>query len=261
MSRRVLVAGASDLTGRTGIQGDVRIINGLGGEARAVLTCVPNRDPALPGGLAPVENRRLRQHMRTALAGGTDAVKIGLLPDTATIDGVVDLLEECAGARPVVVDAAITDERGCCIVDGDTLAHLKRRVLCLATVLVASVEAAGILAGIAVTGPDGKRLAAGILRTMGPGTVVVKDEHGPNGMAIDFIAWNDDEDGDGVLDYPRPGVSDPGGFDGAMAAAVATGLAQGMPVFTAVRRARAFVGETGRFVPSARGALPAQLRG
>lgn len=251
-SGRLLVIGASDPAGRAGVQADIRAVNALGGIAQAAVSAVPGPVRQGAASLLPVERTLFRRQLRAAMGGsGTDAIKTGLLPSVAAIDAVADLLEELGPEPPLVVAAAVVDGKGQPMIDGTALAHLKRRLLCRASVLVAGIAAAEALAGMTIAGIEDKRRAADMLRTVGPETVVLTDEGGPNGTAVDYIAWDSGDDDELVLDYPRPAGPSASALDGVLATAIAIGLAQGLRMFAAVRRARNYLAEAARSIPSA----------
>ncbi len=241
---RLLVIGASDPSGRTGIQADIRAINTLGGIAQSAVAAVPGPlRRGLPSWM-PVERSLFRRQLRDAMGGGgTDGLKTGFLPGLVAIDAVADLLEELGPEPPLVVSAAIFGADGEPLIDGNAVAHIKRRLLCRANVLVAGVAAAEVLAGMTITGIDDKRRAADMLRTVGPETVVLTDEPDANGVAVDYIAWDSGEEDELVLDYPRPAGPAADALDDVLATAIATGLAQGLKVFAAVRRARIYLAQ------------------
>jgi hydroxymethylpyrimidine/phosphomethylpyrimidine kinase len=240
MSGRVLVIGGSDNTGAGGVQGDVKTVTALGGDAACAVTCITVQDGSGILDVAVTEPGLIRRQIETALAvQEVGAVKVGLLADVASVDAVAAPLEATPGT-PLVFDAAIRARDGRVLADDATVAHLKRRLIHRARVLVATMQDAAVLAGTAIVTLEDKRHVADMLRTIGAETIVLTDEDGPDDTIVDYVAGLPDEE-DRVLSYPRPRGRRVRGVSGALATAVATFIARGSDRATAIQHARMFL--------------------
>ncbi|HET8726310.1 MAG TPA: bifunctional hydroxymethylpyrimidine kinase/phosphomethylpyrimidine kinase [Alphaproteobacteria bacterium] len=239
MSGRILVVGGSDNTGAGGVQGDVKTVTALGGDAATAVTCLTVQDGEGIHEVATVAPDIIRRQIETVLSGrGVDAVKIGLLIDAASVDAVVEPLDR-AGTLPIVIDAALRARDGRVLADGATVAHLKRRLVDRARVLVATVPDASVLAGTEIATLEDKRHVADMLRTTGAETIVLTDEDGPDDMVVDYIAGAGEDEQ--VLSFPRPRGRRVRGVSGAFATAVALFIGRGSDPATAIQHARMYV--------------------
>ena len=204
---RVLIVGASDASGSTGIQAAIKSISALGAFAAAAVTAVIIDEAATSHEVPPVA---VAQQMRAVLADiGADVLLIGGLAGAGPIEAVADVLDGEARGIPLVLD----------------LTDAATALLPLARIAVAVSDAADLEAQ--------KEAAAGLARIAGAALVTSLSRG-------DVLA-----DGTTLSVFPpRRGTDRPvRGAAITLAAAVAAGLAQGLPLAAAVRRGRDYVEE------------------
>jgi hydroxymethylpyrimidine/phosphomethylpyrimidine kinase len=182
--------------------------------------------------------------MRIVLADiGADCIKIGMLHRPEIIQAVADVLAADAGSVPVVLDPVMMAKGGAPLLAPDAVASLRSHLVPRATVLTPNLPEAAALAGIAADPPE---LARKLL-ALGPAAVLVKGGHGEGAMLTDLLA----ERGRPPEAFVSPRIDSrhTHGTGCTLASAIATGLAQGLDLRTAVVRARAFVQEAIRTAP------------
>ncbi|WP_366655004.1 bifunctional hydroxymethylpyrimidine kinase/phosphomethylpyrimidine kinase [Fodinicurvata sp. EGI_FJ10296] len=274
---RILSIGVAEPGSASGTHADLQIAGAMRAYAAAVTSSVAIPSPLGPPddpGQAPVRGDQSREHQSR---GGTaervdiaadflgrqllsalgevqpQAIKVGLLPLSASVDSVVDILMAEAPRIPKVVDAVCVGRDGLPLVEPDVVAHLKRRLIVGADVLVARIADAEVLAGMSINTLEDKRHAALMLRTIGAETVVLVEPAALGDRVADYVAGpgrDDQGDIEEVMDYPRPSGWHVRGVSGAMATATAIGLARGLPAVEAVALARRYVAETIRLARS-----------
>jgi hydroxymethylpyrimidine/phosphomethylpyrimidine kinase len=237
MKGRVLVIAGSDSGGGAGIQADIKTITALGGYAATAVTALTAQDTRTVYGIHPVPAGFLRLQIEHALADpGADVVKTGMLGDAATVDLVCDLL---AGVGlPVVVDPVMVAKGGAKLLHDDAVVLIKRRLLPLTVLLTPNVPEAEVLAGMAIPDLAAMHHAAEVLLTLGVPAVLLKGGHLAGDSVVDLLAT---DAGVETIESPRIDTRHTHGTGCTLASAVATGLAQGMDLHRAVRRAHAFV--------------------
>lgn len=239
MTGRVLVVGGSDNTGAGGIQGDVKVVAALGGDAAAVVTSLTVQDDEGFRSSVTVAPSLIREQMEAALKRrDVDAVKVGLLADPASVDAVADALEAVPDV-PLVLATAFRAWDGRNLADAQTIGHVKRRLAYRTAVLVATGPEAAALAGIGMAAEASRQHIAEMLLTIGAETVILTDENGPDDMVVDCIAGLEGDGGS--FSFPRPRGVRVRGVCGALATAVATFLARGSDRATAIQQARLYV--------------------
>jgi hydroxymethylpyrimidine/phosphomethylpyrimidine kinase len=122
---------------------------------------------------------------------------------------------------------------------GDTAAqHLRRRLLPMAALVTPNVPEAEALTGMTITDEASMRHAAGMLLSFGVPAVLLKGGHLDGDEMVDVLAT---EAGIELFHARRVASRHTHGTGCTLASAIAAGLAQGMALPAAVRRAHAYV--------------------
>lgn len=247
MKGRVLIVAGSDSGGGAGIQADIKTVTALGGFAATAITALTAQNTQGVFGIHSVPTAFIQQQMRLVLEDiGADAIKTGMLGDAATIATVAEVLDGLPARPPVVVDPVMVAQSGDPLLDAGAEAGIVARLLPLADVLTPNLPEAERLTGLSVSDPDGMAAAAKALRDRGAKAVLVKGGHLSGDVLVDLLLH------DGGLERyesPRIPTRHTHGTGCTLASAIATGLAQGLAVEPAVRRARLYLQEAIRNAP------------
>jgi hydroxymethylpyrimidine/phosphomethylpyrimidine kinase len=241
MRGRVLVVAGSDSGGGAGIQADIKTVTALGAYAATAVTALTAQDTLGVHGVHVVPPGFIAQQMRVVLRDiGADAVKTGMLHDSATIDAVCDVLEAEAAAKgvPVVVDPVMYAKGGHALLRPDAVATLKRRLLVMARIVTPNLPEAEALSGMRIRTLPEMRHAAQTMLTLGCQAVLLKGGHMDGPRVVDVLAT------DGAVrefEGPRIASAATHGTGCTLASAIAAGLAQGLDLEIAVARAREYV--------------------
>lgn len=242
---RVLAVAGSDSGGGAGIQADIKTITALGGYAMTAVTALTAQNTQGVFGVFEVPPDFIRRQMELCLSDiGADAVKTGMLASAAVIEAVAGALRGCPA--PLVVDPVMVAKGGAPLLSPDAVGALREKLLPLAAVLTPNLPEAEALAGMRVAGVDDMQKAGDALRAAGAGAVLMKGGHLAGGRVIDLLVTRA---GAETFEGPRIAGRNTHGTGCTLASAIATGLAQGLALRDAVRRARAFVQEAIRTAP------------
>lgn len=244
---RVLIVAGSDSGGGAGIQADLKTVTALGGYAATAITALTAQNTQGVFGIVSVEPVFIAQQMQLVLDDiGADCIKTGMLHNTAVIETVVEVLERAAADIPVVVDPVMYAKGGDCLLDPAARDTLVQRLLPRAALITPNVREAEALSGLTIRQPDDLATAAQQLLALGPAAVLVKGGHLTSDTVTDWLVWRE---GAEAFTAPRFISRNTHGTGCTLASAIATGLAQGLPLSTAVRRALAYVQEAIRTAP------------
>jgi hydroxymethylpyrimidine/phosphomethylpyrimidine kinase len=236
---RVLAIAGSDSGGGAGIQADIKTITVLGGYAATAITALTAQNTLGVQAIHMVPPDFVAQQISAVLDDiGADAVKTGMLGDTATIEAVADALARHGPGLPLVVDPVMIAKGGAALLRDDAVAALTRRLLPMTTLLTPNLPEAEVLTGLAIPDVAAMHRAAAALLRMGVPAVLLKGGHLPGGDVVDLLAT---ADGCEAFAAPRIASRHTHGTGCTLASAIATGLAQGMTLRDAVLRARAYV--------------------
>lgn len=243
----VLTIAGSDPSGGAGMQADLATFAAFGAYGTCAIAVVTDCETLR--GVEHVEAMPpafvARQIERVAADIPSDAVKTGMLYDEAILRAVVGALR-ALGAVPLVVDPVATTRRGERLLTDGAEGVLLDELVPLAAIVTPSLPEAARLTGLPVRTPAEVERAAVRLLDLGAGAAVVTGGHGDGPTAADCFVWP------GGIEWLRADRV-PRAMHGAgdtFSAAVAVGLAWGLPVPDAVRRAKTYVTGAIRHAPA-----------
>ena len=169
---------------------------------------------------------------------GADAIKTGMLVDSATIEAVMQALDLCGGGIPLVVDPVMAAKGGARLLDDRSVGALKIFIGGRATLLTPNLAEAEVLTGRQIGSVEQMYSALDALLALDVGAVLLKGGHLPGADVIDIFAnaherreWRE----------PKLDARHTHGTGCTLASAIATGVAQGLPMIAAIARARSYV--------------------
>jgi len=248
MKGRVLVVAGSDSGAGAGIQADLKTVLALGGYATTAITAVTAQNTLGIYAVHPIPPDLVRRQMSVVLEDiGADAVKTGMLLDAPMIEVVAETLAAKAPSLPLVLDPVMTAKGGTDLLAREALDALKQLLVPRAALLTPNLIEAERLTGIAASDSATMRRAAEKLLALGASAVLVKGGHLPGDHLVDlFLAASGET---ATIEGERIATRHSHGTGCTLASGIATGLAQGMALLPAIRRARAFLVETLRHAP------------
>jgi hydroxymethylpyrimidine/phosphomethylpyrimidine kinase len=236
---RVLAVAGSDSSGGAGIQADIKTITALGGYAATAITALTAQDTNGVREILPVPPAFVAAQIRAVLDDiGADVIKTGMLGDAEIIAAVAEALRPEAGRARIVVDPVMIAKGGAALLANAALPAFKRLILPLADLITPNLPEAEALCGMRITGLADMRHAAEAMLTLGVPAVLLKGGHLPGAQVVDLLVT---EEGIEAFSAERIETRHMHGTGCTLASAIATGLAQGMDLRDAVRRARAYV--------------------
>ncbi len=244
---RVLTIAGSDSGGASGAPADLRTFAALGAHGLCALTAVTAQSAAEVRAVEPLGPDLVRRQLETAAEIGVEAIKIGMLADTATVEVVAGWLEQMP-PTPTVLDPVLRSTSGAALLDPEALPVVVARLFPQLLLVTPNRFEAERLSGAAITGPEESRAAARRIERMGP-SVLLTGGHGYPHSAARSNGAASREVTDLLFDgnrfetfvHPRVPTRWRRGTGCTLSAAVAAGLAWHLPLREAVARAVAFV--------------------
>jgi hydroxymethylpyrimidine/phosphomethylpyrimidine kinase len=239
MRGRVLIIAGSDSGGGAGIQADIKTVSMLDAYAATAITALTAQNTEGVFGVLPIPPDFIRQQVEVVLDDiGADAIKTGMLHDSAVISAVAMVLADRATGVPLVVDPVMAAKGGARLIEPDAVEALKRLLIARALVVTPNLPEAEILCGGSIGGVAGMRAAGGALLGLGCPAALIKGGHLEGDTVSDVLVT---AGGVRVWESPRIETRHTHGTGCTLASAIAAGLAQGLEVEAAVDRARAYV--------------------
>jgi hydroxymethylpyrimidine/phosphomethylpyrimidine kinase len=236
---RVLVVAGSDSGGGAGIQADIKTISMLDAYAATAVTALTAQNTEGVFGVLPIPPEFIRRQIEVVLDDiGADAIKTGMLHDTAAIEAIVAVLQSHAAATPIVVDPVMVAKGGARLIEPDAIEALRRLLIARAEIVTPNLPEAEILCGTTIGNIAEMQAAGEGLLKLGCRAALVKGGHLPGETVSDVLVT---AGGVRVWESPRIATRHTHGTGCTLASAIAAGLAQGLGVECAVDRARDYV--------------------
>lgn len=236
---RVLSIAGSDSGGGAGIQADLKAFARCGVHGMTAITAITAQNTVAVTAVHPVAPEAIVEQVRAVAADiGVDAVKIGMLGTTETIEAVERALELVAGA-PVVLDPVMVAESGAVLLDESARAALRERLVPRATVVTPNLAEARVLAAAGEDASPEELVRA--VHALGARTVVVTGGHRQEVTDLFF-------DGANLVEIPGERYPD-GAAHGSgctHSSALAAHLALGLEPVEAAKRAKEVASEAVR---------------
>jgi hydroxymethylpyrimidine/phosphomethylpyrimidine kinase len=172
---RVLTIAGSDSGGGAGIQADLKAFAHAGVHGMSAITAITAQNTVAVNGIYPLPPEAIIAQVQAVAEDiGVDAVKIGMLGTTETIEAVSRALD-LVGAVPVVLDPVMVAESGARLLEDDARSALRDLLLPRVTAITPNIPEARLLAQ-ASDAATPEELAR-VLHGLGPEFVVVTGGH------------------------------------------------------------------------------------
>jgi hydroxymethylpyrimidine/phosphomethylpyrimidine kinase len=231
---RVLTIASSDSGGGAGIQADLKAFARCGAHGMSAIVALTAQNTVGVTAIQELPPAFVRAQIDAVLDDiGADAAKTGMLFSAPLIEAVADAL--ASRDLPLVVDPVMVASSGARLLLPDAVETLTRRLFPMATVVTPNLPEAQALTGMLTE--DRMALAEGLVK-MGAPAALVTGGHGAE--PVDHLF-----DGTRHLAIPvaRCPVAATHGAGCTHSAALAAGLAAGLPLADAARQAAAVAGD------------------
>ena len=236
MKTALTIAG-SDSSGGAGIQADIKTMTANGVYAMSAVTALTAQNTTGVYGILESTPEFLASQLDCIFTDiFPDAVKTGMVSSTGLIEVIADKLKQYK-AQNIVVDPVMVAPSGSRLISQEAVDALKELLLPLATVLTPNIPEAEVLSGLTISGPaDMEKAAQAIGETYGC-AVLCKGGHDLND-ANDLL-WRN---GTCKWFHGRR-IDNPNthGTGCTLSSAIASNLAKGYDLDTAVERAKAYL--------------------
>jgi hydroxymethylpyrimidine kinase/phosphomethylpyrimidine kinase/thiamine-phosphate diphosphorylase len=233
---RILTIAGSDSGGGAGIQADLKTIALLGSYGMSAITALTAQNSNGVRGIQPVPADFVEEQIEAVLGDlGANVVKTGMLYSAEIVAAAARAVERYA--LSAVVDPVMLAKGGSPLLRNEALSALREELLPRAYLLTPNLPEAEALTGLPVRSEAEMERAARRLQEMGARNVLLKGGHLP-GEAVDLLLA---ERALHRFCSPRIATRHTHGTGCTYAAAIATFIAQGLPLVEAVGRAKVFL--------------------
>ena len=236
MKTALTIAG-SDSSGGAGIQADIKTMTANGVYAMSAVTALTAQNTTGVYGILESTPEFLASQLDCIFTDiFPDAVKTGMVSSTGLIEVIADKLKQYK-AKNIVVDPVMVATSGSRLISQEAVDALKELLLPLATVLTPNIPEAEVLSGLTISGPADMEKAAQAIGEAYGCAVLCKGGHDLND-ANDLL-WRDET----CKWFHGRRIDNPNthGTGCTLSSAIASNLAKGYDLDTAVERAKAYL--------------------
>lgn len=235
--RTALTIAGTDPSGGAGIQADIKTMTAHGVYAMSAITALVAQNTTGVKSIMESSPEFLAEQLDCVFTDiFPDAVKTGMVSSIPLIEVIAGKLKHY-GARNIVVDPVMVATSGDRLISEDAVDALKERLLPLATVLTPNIPEAELLSGMKITDAAGMEAAARTISESYGCAVLCKGGHQINDA--DDLLWHG---GSGRwFRGRRIQTENTHGTGCTLSSAIASELAKGLALESAVERAKAYI--------------------
>ena len=162
-----------------------------------------------------------------------------MINDVKIVEVIADAIQKFR-PRFVVFDPVMVSTSGCKLIEDDAITALTTRLMPLATLITPNLSEAQVLTGITVNDRQSMQAAAQELLKLGSQAVLVKGGHLEGGRMYDLLQVRNESEPH-LFAADKVNSSNTHGTGCTLSSAIATYLALGNPLVTAVEKAKQYV--------------------
>ena len=235
-----LTIAGSDSGGGAGIQADLKTFAAHGVYGTSVVTAVTAQNTVTVSEVEEVSPFLIGAQIDAVATDiGVDAVKTGMLSSPETIEVVAAKLSE-HGLDKLVVDPVMVAKSGDRLLKESAVRSLRELLLPRALIVTPNLPEAETLVGFPLDCDEAIHRAAERIVEMGARAAVVKGGHGHGDESVDLLFWNGRFR---AFRAPRVATRNTHGTGCTFSAAIASELARGLDLESAVERAKTYLTE------------------
>ncbi|MEG0939056.1 MAG: bifunctional hydroxymethylpyrimidine kinase/phosphomethylpyrimidine kinase [Comamonas sp.] len=239
---RVLSIAGSDSGGGAGIQADLKTCAALGCYGMTAITAITVQNTLGVTGIHGIPLNTVRDQIDAVVSDiGVDAVKIGMLATPEVVSVVADAIRRHQLTN-VVLDPVMVATSGDRLIVPETAQALVKELFPLATVITPNLDEAALLLGRSIDGIPALDAAVADLLALGAPSVLLKGGHLNGDVVMDVLGLEGQSASDYLrLQSQRIVTHNGHGTGCTLSSAIASFLAQGLPLAQAVTEARRYI--------------------
>jgi hydroxymethylpyrimidine/phosphomethylpyrimidine kinase len=238
-----LTIAGSDCSAGAGIQADLKTFAALRVYGLTAVTCIVAEIPGKVSRIEAVTARMIREQIEVLLRNfEVGAIKTGMLCSAQIISAVAKAIQDSdrifGRHVPLVVDPVMIATSGDCLVESGAIEAYKNELFPLATLITPNLDEAKLLMREKIKDLEQLEQAAETLATRFRCSILLKGGHLRGNKAIDLLFHNGH-----LIKFSAPFVRGVAthGTGCTYSAAITAGLASGLSLVQAIRRAKKFV--------------------
>lgn len=233
----VLSIAGSDPSGGAGIQADLKTFQHFGVYGMAAVSLLTVQNTLGVQEVLVIHPEKIKAQIRAVLEDiKPDAIKLGALGHGPAVMAVADALKDYDG--PIVSDPVMLAKNGAPLLVKEALEIYKQKILPLVFLVTPNINEAEKLSGQKIENQNDMKKAAEIIFKLGAKNVLVKGGHLEGDEAIDLLFADGKSE---TFKAPKIISQNTHGVGCTLASAIASGIALGLTLNSAVTEAKKYV--------------------
>jgi hydroxymethylpyrimidine/phosphomethylpyrimidine kinase len=240
--KRVLTIAGSDSGGGAGIQADIKTISACGCYAMSAITAVTVQNTVGVSDVHPIPEHIIEGQIYAVLSDlGADAIKIGMLHSSAVIETIIKVIRQF-DIKNIVLDPVMVSTSGHKLIQDEAIDTLKNKLIQLVRVITPNIPEAEILLGEKIENQADLKRVVKALSYGEKVSVLLKAGHLTEDELTD-VFYNAETDEVIELSSQRVQSQNTHGTGCTFSSAVASFLAQGLPLNDAVKQGKEYINQ------------------
>lgn len=235
----VLTIAGSDGSGGAGIQGDIKTISSLGCYAASAITALTVQNTcgvtAVHGVPADIVCLQIKAIIEDIVP---DAIKIGMVHTLELVATIAEILQSYPEI-PVILDPVMIASSGHKLMEDVTICGMTEKLFPLVTIITPNLDEASILANMEINNVEDMRVAGAKIMRLGCKALLLKGGHLKNDQLVTLYFSEDGKIQE--LSSEKIITNNTHGTGCTLSSAIASFIARGMDLESAVRNAQEYV--------------------
>lgn len=235
--KNVLTIAGTDPSGGAGAQADLKTFMAHEVYGMSVITALVAQNTTGVTAIMDVPQQFLREQLDCVFTDiRPDAVKIGMVSQRELIAVIVEKLKQY-NAENIVVDPVMVSTSGSSLLNASALQLLKEELLPLADIITPNIPEAEVLADMRIQCREDMQTAAGVIAQSYDGYILIKGGHSMK-RCDDLLVYRGEQHWLSCERIQNPNTH---GTGCTLSSAIASNLAKGYAMVTAVEKAKAYI--------------------
>jgi hydroxymethylpyrimidine/phosphomethylpyrimidine kinase len=235
----VLTIAGFDGSGGAGIQGDIKAISATGCYATSVLTAIAVQNTCGVKSIFPIPSSVVQEQINAIVEDiFPDAIKIGMVHTSELVETIVNTLQ-IHPTTPIVFDPVMVATSGHKLIEDSTIQTIIQKLFPIATLITPNLDEASILANMPIYTVEDMYTAGKKIMDLGCRAVLMKGGHLPTKelTSLYFSSKNEIV----PFHFEKIETKNTHGSGCTLSSAIASYIAQGLDVQTAVKQGQEYV--------------------
>ncbi len=236
---KTLTIAGSDSSGGAGIQADIKTMSALGCYSTTVITAITAQNTLGIYAIEKISYKIIAKQLEAVLDDiRPDAIKIGMVNDTKSIEAIADILQGVSDI-PIIIDPVMVSTTGSQLMEESAIKIFRKKLIPLSILLTPNIPEVEVLINRKITNIKDVLSVANRLIDLNCKAVLVKGGHLDGKEKVDYLLRKQYP----IIPYTSPMVktSNNHGTGCTLSSAITSFIARGEDIEQAIQKAKEYI--------------------